>query len=359
MTLNISAWAPFHVQTWTYLFIWSFRAAARMNRRRWLQRRAARLSGREPKPKQSRRLTRKSGWPRGGRWRPWRGGCKTARATSVMMPAPRWQWWQRRQGDVCNEDSAMPASTPVGFWQWCQWQLCWRMRVRTTTLPRGELAKDGNFAEEGKFAQGGDFAQEGNVAEEGGIFAKDGNAVKEGKFANEGFVVNIRCHHWSHVDERALAHNGYALVLAHEGSFQLLLSLPLCNAMAGNFSLCACTWWLTNSPCACACWLKRCNRACSTIAIDGEHISAIDNGTVFPMQRQLNWPVDANKRGGINTRHKVLQTSARMRFGAIAMSNVTLKMNAIMRRNVKCDVKNECDVASWRYRKCSWFVLRR
>jgi hypothetical protein len=26
-------------------------------------------------------------------------------------------------------------------------------------------------------------------------------------------------------------------------------------------------------------------------------------------------------------------------------------MNAIMRRNVKCDVKNECDVASWRYCK--------
>jgi hypothetical protein len=52
-------------------------------------------------------------------------------------------------------------------------------------------------------------------------------------------------------------------------------------------------------------------------------------------------------------RHEVLQTSARVCLGAIAMSNVTLKMNAIMRRNVKCDVKNECDVVSWRYRKCS------
>ncbi len=46
----------------------------------------------------------------------------------------------------------------------------------------------------------------------------------------------------------------------------------------------------------------------------------------------------------------MLQTSARVRFGTIAMSNVTLKMNAIMHPNVKCDVKNECDVASWRYR---------
>jgi hypothetical protein len=45
------------------------------------------------------------------------------------------------------------------------------------------------------------------------------------------------------------------------------------------------------------------------------------------------------KGGGINTWHEVLQTSARVRFGAIAMSNVTLKMNAIMHRNVKCDVE--------------------
>jgi hypothetical protein len=52
-------------------------------------------------------------------------------------------------------------------------------------------------------------------------------------------------------------------------------------------------------------------------------------------------------------RHEVLQTSARVRFDAITMSNVTLKMNAIMRCNVEYDVKNECDVASWRYRKCS------
>jgi hypothetical protein len=109
------------------------------------------------------------------------------------------------------------------------------------TLPRGEFAKDGDFAEEGEFAQGGNIAQEGNVAEEGGIFAKDGNIFKEGKFANEGFVVNIRCHCQSHVDECALVHNGYALALMHEGSFKLLSSLPLRNAMAGNFSLCACT----------------------------------------------------------------------------------------------------------------------
>ncbi len=45
------------------------------------------------------------------------------------------------------------------------------------------------------------------------------------------------------------------------------------------------------------------------------------------------------KQGGINTRHEVLQTSARVRFGAIATSNVRLKMNAKLRRNVKCDVK--------------------
>jgi hypothetical protein len=108
-------------------------------------------------------------------------------------------------------------------------------------LPRGEFAEDGNFAKEGKFAQGGEFAQEGNVAEEGGIFAKDGNVVKEGKFSNKGFVVNICCHCQSHVDERVLAHDGYALALAHEGSFQLPSLLLLCNTMAGNFSLCACT----------------------------------------------------------------------------------------------------------------------
>jgi hypothetical protein len=110
-----------------------------------------------------------------------------------------------------------------------------------TTLPRGEFSKDGDFAKEGKFAQGGNFSQEGNVAEEDSIFAKDGNIVEEGEFANEGFVVNIRCHRQSHVDERALAHDGYALLLAHEGLFQLPLSLPLRNAMAGNFSLCAYT----------------------------------------------------------------------------------------------------------------------
>jgi hypothetical protein len=52
-------------------------------------------------------------------------------------------------------------------------------------------------------------------------------------------------------------------------------------------------------------------------------------------------------------RHKVLQTSARVHFGAIATSNVRLKINAKLRRNIKCDVKNECNVASWRYRKCS------
>ncbi len=108
-------------------------------------------------------------------------------------------------------------------------------------MPRGEFAEDGNFAKEGKFAQGGNFSQEGNVAEEGGIFAKDGNVVEESEFANKGFVINICCHHRSHVDERVLAHDGYALALAHEGSFQLLSSLPLRNAMAGNFSLCACT----------------------------------------------------------------------------------------------------------------------
>jgi hypothetical protein len=108
-------------------------------------------------------------------------------------------------------------------------------------LPRGEFAEDGNFAKESEFGQGGNFAQEGNVAEEGGIFAKDGNNVKEGKFANEGFVINICCHRQSHVDGCALAHDGYALALAHEGLFQLPLSLPLRNAMACNFSLCACT----------------------------------------------------------------------------------------------------------------------
>jgi hypothetical protein len=108
-------------------------------------------------------------------------------------------------------------------------------------LPRGEFAKDGNFAEEGEFAQVGNFAQEGNVAEEGGISAKDGNVVKEGKFANKGFVVIIRCHRRSHVDERALAHDGYALALAHESLFQRPSLLPLRNAIAGNFSLCACT----------------------------------------------------------------------------------------------------------------------
>jgi hypothetical protein len=110
-----------------------------------------------------------------------------------------------------------------------------------TTLPRGEFAKDGDFAKEGEFAQGGNFAQEGNVAEEGGIFAKDGNIVNEGEFANEGFVINICCHRQSHVDERALVHDGYALALVHEGLFQLPSSLPLRNAMAGNFSLRACT----------------------------------------------------------------------------------------------------------------------
>ncbi len=109
------------------------------------------------------------------------------------------------------------------------------------TLPRGEFAEDGNFVEEGEFAQGGDFSQKGNVAEEGGIFSKDGNVIKEGKFANKSFVVNIHCHHQSHVDERALAHDGYALALAHEGSFQLPSLLPLRNAMAGNFCSCACT----------------------------------------------------------------------------------------------------------------------
>ena len=33
MTLNISAWAPFHVWTWKRLFMWGFRAAARMWKR--------------------------------------------------------------------------------------------------------------------------------------------------------------------------------------------------------------------------------------------------------------------------------------------------------------------------------------
>ncbi len=108
-------------------------------------------------------------------------------------------------------------------------------------MPRGEFAKDGNFAKEDEFAQDGNFAQEGNVTEEGSIFAKDGNVVEEGKFANKGFVVNICCHRQSHVDGRALAHDGYALALAHEGSFQLPSSLPLRTAMAGSFSACACT----------------------------------------------------------------------------------------------------------------------
>ncbi len=108
-------------------------------------------------------------------------------------------------------------------------------------MPRGELAEDGDFAEEGEFAQGGNFSQEGNVAEEGSIFAKDSNIVEEGKFANEGFVANICCHCQSHVDGRALAHDGYALALVHEGLFQLPSSLPLRNAMAGNFRACACT----------------------------------------------------------------------------------------------------------------------
>ncbi len=212
-------------------------------------------------------------------------------ATSVMTPVPQRQWWHRRQGNVHNEDSAMPASKPAGCWHWRQWQLCQGRQVCTTALPRGEFAKDKDFAEEGKFAQDGDFAQEG-------IFAEDGNVVEEGKLANEGFVVNIRCHHWSHVNECALAHDGYAFALVHEGLFQLPSLLTLHNAMACNFSSCACTQWLANSPCACACWLKRCNRAHGTIAIVDKHVSAIDNGTVFPMQRQSNWPVDANKRGG-------------------------------------------------------------
>jgi hypothetical protein len=110
-----------------------------------------------------------------------------------------------------------------------------------TTLPRGEFAKDGNFAKEDKFAQDSNFSQKGNVAEEGGIFAKDGNVVEEGEFANKGFVVNIRCHCQSHVDERALAHDGYALPLAHERLSQLPSLLPLLNAMACNFGSCACT----------------------------------------------------------------------------------------------------------------------
>jgi hypothetical protein len=117
------------------------------------------------------------------------------------------------------------------------------------TLPRGEFAEDGDFAEEDEFAQDGDFAQEGNVAEEGGIFAQDGNVIEKGEFANEGFVVNIPCHRQSHNDEHALAHDGYALLLAHEGLFQLPSLLPLRNAMACNFSSCACTQWLTSSPC--------------------------------------------------------------------------------------------------------------
>jgi hypothetical protein len=156
------------------------------------------------------------------------------------------------------------------------------------TSPRGEFAEDDDFTEEGEFAQDGDFAQEGNVAEEGGIFAEDSNVVEEGKFANEGFAVNICCHHQSHVDERALAHDGYALALGHEGLFQLPSSLPLHNAMACNFSSCACTRWLANSPCTCACWLKRCNCVHGAFAIVNKHVSAIDNGTVFPMQRQSN-----------------------------------------------------------------------
>ncbi len=36
----------------------------------------------------------------------------------------------------------------------------------------------------------------------------------------------------------------------------------------------------------------------------------------------------------------MLQTSARVRFGAIAMSNVRLKMNAKLCRNIKCDVNS-------------------
>jgi hypothetical protein len=99
---------------------------------------------------------------------------------------------------------------PVGCWQRPQWQLFQRRQVCTTSL-RGEFTEDGEFAEEGEFAQGSNFAQEGNVAEEGGIFAKDGNVVEEGEFTNEGFVVNICCQHQSHVDERALAHDDYAL----------------------------------------------------------------------------------------------------------------------------------------------------
>jgi hypothetical protein len=47
------------------------------------------------------------------------------------------------------------------------------------------------------------------------------------------------------------------------------------------------------------------------------------------------------KRGGIDMRQEVLQTSARVRFGAIATSNVRLKMNPKLHCNVKCDVKNE------------------
>jgi hypothetical protein len=157
-----------------------------------------------------------------------------------------------------------------------------------TTLPREEFAEDGNFAKEGEFAQDGNFAQEGNVAEEGGIFAEDGNLVEEGELANKGFVINICCHHQSHVDEHALAHNGYTLALVHEDSFQPPSSLPLRKAIAYIFSLCACTRWLTNSPCTCTCWLKRCNRAHGAIAIINKHVSAIDNGMVFPMQRQSN-----------------------------------------------------------------------
>jgi hypothetical protein len=156
------------------------------------------------------------------------------------------------------------------------------------TLPRGEFSEDDDFAKEGEFAQDGNFSQEGNVTEEGGIFAEDGNVLKEGELANKGFVVNICCHHQSHINKRALAHNGYVFALAHEGSFQLPTLLPLHNAMVYNFSSCACTRWLTNSQCACACWPKRRNRACGAIAIIDKCISAIDNGTVFPMQRQSN-----------------------------------------------------------------------
>jgi hypothetical protein len=122
--------------------------------------------------------------------------------------------------------------------------------------PSGNFAKEGEFARlcqevnlprtetlprKASLPKALIFAQEGNVTEEGSIFAKDGNIVKEGEFANKGFVVNIRCHRQSHVDGHALAHDGYALALAHEGLFQLPSSLPLRYAIAGNFSACACT----------------------------------------------------------------------------------------------------------------------